>query len=644
MEVPIYSRSVDPREQYWEIPPEPKDYKIKRRAEKQIQVGTKRLEYRDAKPDHQDPELTKYTNQEWFRRLNGFWFMNAGTPTYITGVHYFYLAHWTLDVGPPKFFHSDKLYFYFLASAFEDPRCLGIINFANRRSGKSYKAGAVLYEGLSRVRNSLGGIQSKNFTDAGVFFQKCVTVPLGKLKDFFIPEYDKQMGLDSKSKIRFFRKSRSGDENIEIIGPEPLGTEIDFRESGQKAYDNTKLKIGVHDEFGKLDAEHSLIERHNTVRWCAMDGGVIVGKFVYCTTVEDMASGKNIRESRQMFDESNPLNRPANNETESGLYRFRLPAYETYKYDIYGMPLIEQSRMEIQAKLDVYLLKGDYIGYASLKRKQPFTDADIFRVAANAPVWDIIKISDQITVLSEVAPELLRISGNFSWEKGERDTRVKFVPMKNGRFSIHPDIVRRMEQEQQNLLRPINSHRFVSGCDPFEQKFAVTPSNGAAYVYQYPDLHCPETDNWLVLEYCGRPQPNIFFEDMLKMCIFFGMKINVENNIGRLIDYISERGYGNFLYWFPGAKKPGIYASTESKEKGSDAASEYITDFCHCIPFPALLEDAAMFDLSDSTKFDRSMAFIWTMLAVGNRGVTKKERDRPLEVADVVQSHKIRGR
>ena len=104
VEVPIYSRSVDPKEQYWEIPPEPKDYKAKRRAEKAKQK---------LNPEHNDPELTKYSNQEWFRRLNGFWFMNNGVPTYVTGPHYFYLAHWTLNTGKVDFRWSDLQYFYF---------------------------------------------------------------------------------------------------------------------------------------------------------------------------------------------------------------------------------------------------------------------------------------------------------------------------------------------------------------------------------------------------------------------------------------------------------------------------------------------------------------------------------------------------
>lgn len=635
--VPIYSRSEKKEEQYWEIPPEPENYKAKRRKEKHIQEGSKGRNYVDAKPDHYDPELTAYINQEWFRRMNGFWFMNNGVPTYLTGVHYFYLAHWVLNTGKVDFRWPDLQYFYFWASCFEDPRCLGMINFANRQSGKSFRAGCILYELISRTRSVSGGIQSKNEKDAGVFYTKCVTTPLGKLKDFFIPVYDKQLGLDSKSKLRFFRKTASGDEKIEY-DDNPLESEIDFRESSARAYDNTTLKLCVEDEFGKLEAEHSLLERHSTVKWCLF---AVDGKFLYCTTVEDMSSGKCIRESNELFMQSDPLVRPANNQTESGLYRFRLPAYETFKFDKYGMAL-SGCREMLQSQADVFLAKGDYIGYASFKRKQPFSDSDIFRVSAKAPIWDIIKISDQLNALTLIEPELLRVSGNFSWERGERDGKVKFVQMKTGRFSIHPDLLRQMEGEEQNLARPINKHRFAVGCDPIEQKFAVTPSNAAAYAYKYPDSSLPHLDHWILLEYCGRPQSSVFFEDMIKMCVFLGTKINIENNLSGLINHFTDRGYGAFLYWPPGAKKPGTYSSTESKDEGSALGGEYVTDYCQCIPFPALLEDMAMFDLSDSTKFDRSMAFIMLMLMIGNRSATKKDKNRPIEVEEVFRSHKIR--
>jgi hypothetical protein len=626
VEVGIYSRSDDPTEQYWEIPPEPKDYKMKRQKEKRRQKST---------PGHQDVELTKYANQEWFRRLNGFWFMNNGTPTYITGVHYFYLAHWTLNTGVPLFRLADQLYFYFWASCVEDPRCLGMVNFANRQSGKSFRSGCILYERISRTRSSHGGIQSKNKEDAGSFFTKCVTTPLTKLKDFFIPIYDKQLGLDAKSTIRFFKKLKPGEEDFDDAFVQPLNSEIDFREPSAKAYDGSTMLLCIEDEFGKLDTEHDLMERHSTIRWCIRAGG----KLLYCTTVEDMASGKSIMESKELFDKSDPAKRLPSGKTESGLYRFRLPAYETYSpaFDKYGMPRVEETKAEFQDALDALLRKGDFVGYASFKRKQPFSDEDIFRVAAKAPIFDIIKISEQLASISCRTESELYKRGNFVWQGGKRDTRVVFREMKNGRFLVR----QLMEGEGQNLRKPINRHRFAGGIDPFEQKKAARPSDGAAYIFKKFDQNSPNMSNSPVVEYCARPQPSVFFEDMVMMAVYYGCEVNIENNKTGLIDYFQERGYTEFLYWVHGARTAGTYASDSSKQQAYEIASNYISDDCELVFFPKLLEDLSMFDLADSTKFDRAMAFLWTMFSVGNQ-LKMSDIEAPPDVNDIVRTYKLR--
>ena len=43
----------------------------------------------------------KFVEQEFTRRKDGYWFMNNGEPTYITGAHYYYLNWCKIDVGYP---------------------------------------------------------------------------------------------------------------------------------------------------------------------------------------------------------------------------------------------------------------------------------------------------------------------------------------------------------------------------------------------------------------------------------------------------------------------------------------------------------------------------------------------------------------
>ena len=147
----ILSRSSRAHNQYWERPEPPKDYELKRKKE----IVTQRTN-----PEYYNPELQEYRNQEWDRRLNGFWFYNNGKPTYVTGLHYFYLVHWKIDVGYPDFRITDMEFFYFLEYVMQDPNCLGMIEVTKRRQGKCFAKGTKIrmYDGsVKNVENIVDG-------------------------------------------------------------------------------------------------------------------------------------------------------------------------------------------------------------------------------------------------------------------------------------------------------------------------------------------------------------------------------------------------------------------------------------------------------------------------------------------------------
>lgn len=125
----ILSRSAKPAYQYWERPQPPADYETKRKKEILVQKTN---------PEYYNPELQAYRNQEWDRRLNGLWFYNNGRGTYLTGLHYFYLTHWKLDIGYPEFRITDLHFFYFLEYCVQDPNCMGMIEVTKRRQGKCF--------------------------------------------------------------------------------------------------------------------------------------------------------------------------------------------------------------------------------------------------------------------------------------------------------------------------------------------------------------------------------------------------------------------------------------------------------------------------------------------------------------------------
>ena len=187
----VFRRSSLVDKQYWERPLLPSDFLNKRKKEIQLQKSD---------PNYVDLELQNYRIQEWDRRLHGFWFMNNGKATYLTGLHYFYLTHWKLDTGYPDFRIPDMEFFYFLQYCIDDPNSLGMIECTKRRQGKTVRAGAFLYDLTSRAKNIYSGIQSKTLEDAkNNVFAKGLILPFKQLPDFFVPVYDTEKGVTPKS-------------------------------------------------------------------------------------------------------------------------------------------------------------------------------------------------------------------------------------------------------------------------------------------------------------------------------------------------------------------------------------------------------------------------------------------------------------
>ena len=182
------------------------------------------------------------------KRKNGYWFYNNGEITYITGIHWFYLNFWKIDVGFPDYRRSDRDYFYFWDYVCKDPLSLGMINMENRRQGKTERSNCILYEYTSINPNSHAGIQSKTDADAKKVFLKLVRT--WKRIPYWLKPID-EGDSQPKSALRFFEPSvRSSKGKRKEYGVS-LDSWIDFESAKEEAYDGEKLKRFTMDEAGK---------------------------------------------------------------------------------------------------------------------------------------------------------------------------------------------------------------------------------------------------------------------------------------------------------------------------------------------------------------------------------------------------------
>jgi hypothetical protein len=134
--------------------------------------------------------------------------------------------------------------------------------------------------------------------------------------------------------------------------------------------------------------------------------------------------------------------------------------------------------------------------------------------------------------------------------------------------------------------------------------------------------------NHFFLEYIARPQTaEIFFEDVLMACVFYGMPILAENNKPRLLYHFKNRGYRGYSMNRPDKKYNklsitereigGIPNSSQDIMQAHAAAIEtYINELVGILGddemgdvyFQRTLEDWARFNINNRTKYDASIS------------------------------------
>jgi hypothetical protein len=145
-----HKRSTSKIEQYWEREPMPKQLS---RIQSIFQWNEMPSEFKNRWVD--------YIEQEFDYREKGYWFMNNGIHTYITGSHYMYLQWSSIDVGYPDFREANRIYWIFWEACKADTRSFGMIYLKIRRSGFSFMSSSECVNIGTLARDSRIGILSK---------------------------------------------------------------------------------------------------------------------------------------------------------------------------------------------------------------------------------------------------------------------------------------------------------------------------------------------------------------------------------------------------------------------------------------------------------------------------------------------------
>ena len=639
----VFKRSKKKEEQYWEAEGIPKQlHKIK-----------SIFQWHNAPASFKN-QWVDYIESQFDYREEGYWFMNNGKPTYITGSHWMYVQHTKIDVGLPDFREANRIFYIHWEACKADKRSFGNSYLKIRRSGFSYMGSEECANIGTITKDARIGILSKTGADAKKMFTDKV-VPISNNYPFFFKPI--QDGMDKPKTELAFRvpaskitKKNMYEEDVNLV--EGLDTTIDWKNTGDNSYDGEKLKLLVHDESGKWEKPNNIIKNWGITKTCLRLGSKIIGKCMMGSTSNALDKGG--ANFKKLYYDSDCTKRNSNGQTKSGLYNLFIPMEWNMEgfIDLYGMPVFNTPKkplkgidgeMITQGAIDYWQnevdsLASDPDALNEFYRQFPRTESHAFRDESKQSLFNLTKIYQQIDYNDSLIMKQYMTQGSFSWHNGIKDTRVIWTPDKRGRFFVTwlPE-----KALQNNVIikngrkYPGNEHVGSFGCDSYDISGVVVGkgSNGSLHgLTKFNMDNAPS--NEFFLEYIARPQTaEIFFEEVLMACVFYGMPILCENNKPRLLYHLKNRGYRGYSINRPDKtfnklskterELGGIPNSSEDvKQSHASAIESYIekhvgldlvgnyrdSDDMGIMYFQNTLEDWAKFDINNRTKFDASIS------------------------------------
>lgn len=637
----IYERSSIKEEQYWQIPPLPNWYKDVMKAWDEYDKKKK-----EDDPDFYDARLEDFKRSEWDKRLNGFWYMNNGEPTYLTGTHYLYLSWWMIDVGHPKFRVPDLEKAYFMQYCIEDPLSMGMVEVTKRRFGKSFWAGLFITEYITRTKMTNGGIQSKTGSDAKKFFSKTVVNPFRRLPKFFRPEYDMSLGVNPKSEMRFQKTNVRGKKAGDNIDKDELGSIIDHQSADTVAYDGQKLHRIVNDEIGKT-TEVNVYDRHEVLRYCMLDDeGKIIGKALYTTTVEKLDSDKDgVQDAfRLLWNESNQNSKRENGMTGSGLYRFFMSAKRTRNFDAYGYPNEEKTEKEILS--DREGVKDNQRALFARIRKEPLTIEEAFSIDADSCIFNSFNIAKREKDLEE-EPILKR---GIWFYRDENTQKVKWrdiIPKeKNFHWKVTPDFPlsekdSNKSEMEGSLKKPARMNYGAIGIDGYSNSQGGQKWGSKASAWAGTKAGNGNRKKVFGHLY-GRPHEKDLLHEQVLLCSeWLSVQAFYEHNSDDFFSYFKQRGRLLYLGIYPRIlidpiklaeteRHRGVPTTPFSLTKQADLGVSYVESQCDDIDYQELLDDMKDFDPNDRTKSDITVSFLITNAVLSEVPIIAPPKQTPI--------------
>lgn len=623
----IAGHQFSEKEQYWRRPIIPKHFK-----------------------ELPPPEKNKIIDSFWEMYYDGYWFMNNGKAVFMPPCAWFFFALWKGEYEGmiyPEFRMQQLERFYLDELAENDPLCIGTYEFKQRRDGATTRRVSSQVKKGIQAKRKWFGIISKTYDDAkNVCWNKLMMGYKG-LPPFMKPQ---QAGMSDPKKELIFdkparritRKNMVDEEEAEGSSPY-LETHMTYRATATNSFDGMKLYDLLIDEYAKFPSEVSPSQTLSTHKKCVVLGNKKVGHIHIVTSpIEVMC--QSFEDSVELWNNSDYTKiNEFNGTTQSGLWRWFSSARKCLEgfIDIYGYcdeeraeefimqerkkcttaqelrSQILQQPLYIEEITDATNLETIFSDQEAIKNRKHFIIQTPFKDAAKQ--------------------EPASMYGNLIWKDSLRDTQTEFKLSSNQnvysgtgkwRFAYLPK-----DDETNNFILkgdnkfPPKAFQFVMGIDPFDFRRVEgkSPSRGASHVLKVFDVYGHGLKNVLFSQYCWRPKPEEFFEDMIKQAVFFGAKVQFEAKNMKIADWFEDRGYWDFLMNKDLKKRDerkGNPTTPDLIQEMSSLIDQYLSrpiiegeqnnfDF---IWFDDLLDDVLGFDPNNTQKYDLTMSLGQTLL------------------------------
>jgi len=615
---------------------------------------------------------SEFIAQEFHRRKHGVFIKIDDQICYLTGENYMFLNYYYLaeDKIYPNFRITAMHTWWHWEACVSDQDCWGELRLKSRRVSWTSEACSIALNGLTLNKYAEIPVVSENDRLAKKLFTKKIVNPFKYYPSYFIPLIE-----DPNDKPK---------TELEIIfdTDDQETSTISFYPTKDVAYDSTKaFPISINDEVGKY-INVTFTEFRGNHKDCHFQGLTkIVSTAKFGSTAGSFAKGG--ESFMYEFENANPLKRDKLGRTGTGLIALFVDCCYTSGgfFDKWGYPVLhdpkepienEDGRLiefgaitawEIESEKKKKQKKSDYNNFL---RQQPRTIEHAFRNESGVHNdFDADNLNNHIAHLKGLTEGQLSeiiYRGNLVWEGEPYTSNVIWKPNTNGKIFTTwiPTKEQQNKCSERTISGSLSSKKYMMpdnheigflGVDSYDIGKTVDGigSNGAVVGYTKFNMAGAPSHSFF-LKYAERPDKrDDFYDDVIKMCKFFGMFALIESNKPRLLEYMEEKGFRGYSLTRPDKKWKDLsdherdFGGIPSSEQGNkDQASllkTYIMDNvgqnlekeCN-VYFLDLVQEWVKFNVKKRKEFDLSVACQLALLA--SQYQIKKRRNLNIGGAD----------